>query len=89
MNRYFDSDEARKCVPTAYAIASGAETSNTYTKDGAAACWWWLRSPGMYQYGAVVVRIDGSFNYEGYYVDCCDVGVRPALWIDISGLHDS
>ena len=89
VNRYFDSDEARKCVPTAYAIANGAETSNTYTKDGAAACWWWLRSPGMYQYGAVVVRIDGSFNYEGYYVDCYDVGVRPALWIDISDLHDS
>ncbi len=30
--KYFTSDEARKCVPTEYAISNGAYTSDSYTK---------------------------------------------------------
>lgn len=47
VEKYFNSDEARKCAPTAYAKAQGASTSDTFkTPSGAATCWWWLRSPG-------------------------------------------
>ena len=45
-NKYFKSDEARKCTPTDYTIAQGAWTINSYKTGGRAICWWWLRSPG-------------------------------------------
>lgn len=83
VNRYFGSDEARMCVPTAYAIANGAWTSDTYTKGDAATCYWWLRSPGYMQYNAAGVISAGSVSCMGSSVsDDCD-GVRPALWIKL------
>lgn len=83
VNRYFGSNEARKCIPTAYAIANGVYTSNSKTKGGAATCWWWLRLPGYIQSYAAVVGDDGSVLYYGNGVNCDDDGVRPALWINL------
>lgn len=81
--KYFNSDEARKCAPTAYAKAQGAWLSDdTYkTQSGAATCWWWLRSPGNSQYIAAIVNIGGLVYYTGYGVDYDNISVRPALWI--------
>ncbi len=78
--KYFTSDEDRKCVPTAYAIAQGAYTSSSYTKG---TCWWWLRSPGYDQGRAAYVDYFGSVYYTGSYVDHVRVCVRPALWINL------
>ena len=83
VNRYFGSDEARMCVPTAYAIANGAWTSDTYTKGDAATCYWWLRSPGYMQYNAAGVISAGSVSYMGSSVRSDRDGVRPALWIKL------
>ncbi len=82
-HKYFPSDEARMCVPTAYAIANGAYLSDRYKVDGAATCWWWLRSPGYWDNYAAFVSGDGDVGSFGYYVvsnlDC----VRPAMWISL------
>ena len=80
----FKGDKARKCVPTAYAVARGAWTNDDYkTASGKASCLWWLRSPGDYQGNVALVDDDGSVDYLGCDVlgdiDC----VRPALWIDL------
>ena len=84
VEKYFNSDEARKCAPTAYAKAQGAYTSDSYkTASGAATCWWWLRSPGNYQNYAASVNSDGSVYYSGYYVNNAYDAVRPALWINL------
>ena len=84
VEKYFNSDEARKCAPTAYAKAQGAYTSDSYkTASGAATCWWWLRSPGNNQGSAADVNIDGSVNYRGTNVNFDDDAVRPALWINL------
>ena len=83
--KYFTSDEARKCVPTEYAISNGAYTSDSYTKGGKATCWWWLRSPGCYQSSAAFVDFDGSVGRGGHYVDNDISAVRPAMWISIDG----
>ena len=83
VNRYFGSNEARKCAPTAYAIANGAWTSDTYTKGDAATCWWWLRSPGFYQDYAAGVGRGGSVDYFGINVNYDYDGIRPALWINL------
>ena len=84
VERYFNSDEARKCAPTAYAKAQGAYTSYSYkTASGAATCWWWLRSPGNSLSVAANVLIDGSVNYIGNIVNYDIYAVRPALWINL------
>lgn len=80
VKKYFASDEERMCVPTAYAIANGADTSD---KGGTATCWWWLRSPGGSQSYAAGVSDDGGVFVGGYYVYDDDVCVRPAIWIDL------
>ncbi len=46
-------------------------------------CWWWLRSPGIYQDYAACVNIDGSVDCIGNYVNDDDGYVRPALEIDL------
>lgn len=84
VEKYFNSDEARKCAPTAYAKAQGAYTSDIYkTASGAATCWWWLRSPGDNQSSAATVNHDGSVYYLGYFVSYAHDAVRPALWINL------
>lgn len=84
VEKYFNSDEARKCAPTAYAKAQGAYTSDIYkTASGAATCWWWLRSPGDNQSTAANVYNDGSVDYTGNYVLYVNDAVRPALWINL------
>lgn len=44
-------------------------------------CAWWLRSPGLVG-NAADVFIDGSISYYGLGADR-NIGVRPALWINI------
>lgn len=84
VEKYFNSDEARKCAPTAYAKAQGAYTSDSYkTASGAATCWWWLRSPGYFQTDAASVYSYGSVYYFGSSVDYDTGAVRPALWINL------
>lgn len=84
VEKYFNSDEARKCAPTAYAKAQGAYTSDIYkTASGAATCWWWLRSPGDRQTYAAYVHNDGSVDYPGDAVSLVIDAVRPALWINL------
>ena len=82
-NKYFGSDEDRKCIPTEYAKANGAYTSSGYTKNGVPTCGWWLRSPGDDQGRAANVSDYGSVNYLGMRVEYGDGCVRPALWINL------
>ena len=83
--KYFTSDEARKCVPTEYAISNGAYISDSYTKGGKVTCCWWLRSPGNSQSYAAYVLAGGSVYGYGHRVNNDYTSVRPALWISIDG----
>ena len=78
--KYFDSDGARQCKPTANTIAHGCPANSTY--DGA--CWWWLRSLGRYSNYAAGVNDDGSIHSNGRDVYRTLRGVRPALWINLT-----
>ena len=84
VNKYFSSDEARRCVPTEYAIEQGAWTTEIYKVDGKATCCWWLRSPGDSSDHAAGVIIGGGVSYGGSGVGSGDGCVRPALWIEIT-----
>ena len=73
-----------RVAPTAYAVKQGAYTSsNLKTAEGAAAGWWWLRSPGLLyiQDYAAIVDDDGSLNIN--YVGNENACVRPAFWINL------
>ena len=77
VNKYFTSDGARRCWPTAYAKKQGAYRSNS------SYCLWWLRSLGYYQYCAADVNLLGSVRNFGDSF-CDNYGaVRPALWINL------
>lgn len=77
-NKYFSSDSARQCAATDYAVANGA-----YVNSDNGNCWWWLRSPGLYQFLAAYVRSGGGLVESGDYVNGSDDAVRPALWINL------
>ncbi len=80
---YFKSDEARKCVPTDYAIKNGAWTSNDINVDGRPTGFWWLRSLGSLPSYAARVNSDGALGFFDYVYNTFIV-VRPALWVDLS-----
>lgn len=80
-NKYFSSNEARKCIPTSYAEEDEHWTmDDDYTKDDKFCIWWWTRSPGYYQSAAVFIYNDGGIVYNGFPV-YADIFVRPAMWI--------
>ena len=83
VNKYFDSDEERKCGTTDYAKAQGAYTRDPYTANGKATCACWLRSPGSDQARALCVFYDGYVRSLGGSVDEGGRAVRPALWISL------
>ena len=66
------------CTPTDYAIGKGLYCSEL---EGRRICNWWIRTPGKknlspYNWG------NGPF-YSGS-CDYCELGIRPALWIDLN-----
>ena len=80
VEKYFISDESKKCVPTDYAIANNAYI---YREGELTTCYWWLRAPGDSQNFAACVNADGSIRYSGCHIDSDDIGVRPAMWVSI------
>ena len=76
-NKYFSSDEERKCKPSVYAKEKGIRIADNGN------CWWWLRSPGNYQDCAADVYADCRVAENGGMVNSDSIAVRPALWIDL------
>ena len=76
------NNKKSRIAPTAYAIAQGANTSDSdKTADGKLSVVWWLRSPGLYQFNAAYVHEDGSLGYS--YVGFDDYVVRPVFWLNL------
>ena len=77
-----DQNMKSRTSPTAYALQAGTWTSDNFkTADGAAAGWWWLRSPGFLQSDAAYVDYDGALYSRDAYYD--GGGVRPAFWLNL------
>ncbi|MBP3939319.1 MAG: hypothetical protein IK955_07910 [Clostridia bacterium] len=82
-SQYFSSDEERKCAPTIFAANHGVRQYENYTADGEGCCYWWLRSPGIYNSWAAGVGSSGIVGYRGNNVKLGYNAVRPAMWITI------
>ena len=78
ISEYFENDADRECKPTAYAVSQGVWSNND---NGCSH--WWLRSPGHYPNYALYVFSSGDLNSFGCSVDHANIGVRPALWINL------
>lgn len=77
--------EASDIKITAATLLSTEEAETLLTQEERAYNnWWWLRSPGYFQYYAANVYFDGSVFHGGYGVYDGDGCVRPALNINIS-----
>lgn len=81
VNKYFNNDSERQCVPTEYAKANGAYTNIASKKNDTPLCGWWLRSSGIQQDNAAVVISYGSIKSAGYSINDASVSVRPVMWI--------
>ena len=78
VERYFASDEERKCLPTDRALSYHAWFWNQYDGRGNE-CYWWLRSTGDSPDTAALVTDEGDILYEGWHVNDKDVVVRPVI----------
>ena len=73
--KYLPSTADRICNATEYAKKRGAvPTISSNPKP------WWLRSPGKASHCPMLVKEDGSFGENTYYLNYC---VRPVLWLDL------
>lgn len=84
VNKYFNNDSERQCVPTEYAKANGAYTNIVIEKNDTPLCGWWLRSSGIQQDNAAVVISYGSIKSAGYSINDASVSVRPVMWISLT-----
>ncbi len=79
--KYRDVLGGLACEGTEYSISQGLyEFSNGN-------CWWWLRTQGEDPESTVSIDPFGDFEYYGEYNDITLVGVRPAMWVDISWIN--
>lgn len=85
--KYMNLAENRIAIPTDYSKLK--EPVFEYRADG---CEWWLRSPGVRQTSAAMVRGNGHMVVAGKVVNSgwigslrgsTLVGIRPAIWINI------
>ncbi len=76
--KYFSSAEARKCLPTPYAVGCDILKNNQ-----TGYCCYWLRSPGNTALFGSLVDDGGEMTGHGTYVYDFYVTVRPVIRINI------
>ena len=79
--KYFPTNEGRKCWPTEYAKARGAYMSSATSTYGVG--WWFLRSPGGNAAHAAGVTTTGKVDVFGNHVNFDAALIRPAVWVKV------
>lgn len=79
---YMEDKEDRFCEATDYAVKKGVYVNRD--NDGA---WWALRTPGVYTSYVCYVSSGGGIQTDGTDVNEGKLGVRPAMWIDLSAYN--
>ncbi len=88
---YINGD--RLALATEYAIAQGvmifydSNLCGTDMEDFNGCCSWWLRTPGEWHPDTAYVSSMGTICADGMIMDYYSVGVRPAIWVDVSALE--
>ena len=79
-----DYAESRRALNTAFTKGQGAYTSEEYVGNG----YWWLRSPGSYNYKASYMFYRGNVYMHGNSVHDINLTVRPALHLNLSSVSN-
>ena len=87
-NRYFGSDDERKCNATYYAINRYDHNNPTINTDGSIDTGlskdWWLRTfPGYFDGKYITNEGKQYTTYNGTLVLTFDMFIRPAMWINL------
>lgn len=96
VERYLSNAALRGAVKTEYAKQRSDASREKLN-------WWWLRSPGLYVDCPAIVLDNGKYKEKftnpenGYSSETTwigrgawyDIGVRPAIWIDLSSLPNN
>ena len=80
---YFDSDESRVAEPTEYALTLNVIVNKTTHPN------WWLRSPGKSDFSAAMVKDTGKVYDMGQRATTKNIGIRPAVWVNLSEKAES
>ncbi len=83
--KYFASDGARMANCTDYALSQNGDSALRNTTFQSS--YWWLRTPGMFDYDAMYVNYTGGLEYDGMAVANIIGGVRPAMWVNINAVE--
>jgi len=82
---YNSADTTRQAQGTDYSKCNGLHVINNIPGFLGLSDWW-LRSPGGAYACAGYVNLMGSINYNNSYIWYADIGVRPALKINLSSV---
>lgn len=80
VNKYF-GDKSTDCIVTDYAKSKASTRTKDFDFSNTHYCYWWLRTPGYYNY--YTAYVGSSVSYHGADADTKSYCVRPALWISI------
>lgn len=78
LEEYFSSNKSIMAKATPYAVKMGAWFNK---KSGSS--YWWLRSSGLSGKHAAIVNSRDGVSADGHYVNCTNVAVRLALWLEL------
>ena len=81
--KYFNSNQTRKCIATEYAWSNYTSEDYKCQKNRKNTIRWWLMSPGYRSYNSAFVHEKGHIDYYGFYNCIGNFAVRPALWINL------
>lgn len=78
--RYFKTDADRISNGTEYAVHRNGDSAlrNNATQSS----YWWLRTPGMFNYSTMYVHYTGFMSEDGMAAANIIGGIRPAMWVD-------
>ena len=76
-DKYFHSNSARKGTPTQHSIHNEIAVVNGHS-------YWWLRDSSSRKNDANRVKPDGTIETYGGNTNAYGVGVRPAIWVELS-----
>lgn len=86
LEKYMPYEEDRMAVCTTAAFSNGTALSggadSALHSPELGTSYWWLRTPGVFDYGAMYVHYTGSARYDGMAAANTIVGVRPAMWVN-------
>lgn len=82
VKKYLEKKTERQAQATDLVI-NGDSSTIFVSEETDQTVFWWLRSPGDEQDCVQVVGAEGSIALSGFLATRIDIGVRPAMWVNI------